>query len=106
MNNYIFDNKQADIKFVTPDTVGISLRLGFGIDKHFYAKLARVRAIKEKENEAMHWLEDNVTSNYKVSVYPIRKTNNYLVDVFVDGHNLNNQLLEKEFVTRHKGRKK
>jgi len=105
--NYIYSKNQIVIKRVVDgDTLDVVFDLGFKIFTQQRVRLARIdtpelrskdQQEREKAHKAKNYVEDKLKEykELKVVTYKTGKFGRFLVDVFIDGKNLNNELIEK-----------
>jgi len=101
MNNYIWSNDKVRFwDVISPDTLSIVFDLGFGILNKQIIRLARVQSNTHKQDEAIQFIAEKLyaAKEYKVVTYKQGKLGKYLCDVFIDGSNLNTELLQKGYV--------
>jgi len=116
--NYIYNTTQLIIKRVIDgDTIDIVFDLGFKVSTQQRVRLARIDAPelrskdpkeREKAQETKKYVENKLKQckELKVVTYKTGKFGRFLVDIFVDGKNLNNELVEKGLAKRYESKRR
>jgi len=116
--NYIYTKEQIIIKRVIDgDTLDLVFDLGFRVSSEQRVRLARIdtpelRSKDPKERvkaqTSKQYVEDQLKQckTFKIVTYKVGKYGRYLVDVFVDGKNLNNELVERGLAKKYVVRKR
>jgi len=103
----IFNKDHATITDVGPtvDMLKVSFDLGFNISTTVQVRLARVLAPRDpiKNREAIDYLMHKIkfAKEMKVVVYKAGRTNNYLIDLFINSNNLNTDLIKKGYAKNY-----
>jgi len=117
MPTYIYNKDQVTVKRVVDgDTLDLEFDLGFKISTRQRVRLARIdtpelrsRDKQERENaqQAQRYVESRLkqSKDIKVVTYKTGKFGRYLVDIFIDTKNLNNELVQKGFAKLYKRKK-
>jgi micrococcal nuclease len=113
MANYIWSGDHLkDIRVIDGDTIEVQFDLGFKIWTLQVLRFARINCAEKKDTipylKAKEFVEESLRTSKEIKIvtYYKGKFGRYLCDVFCDGVNLNNLLLEKGLANLYEQNKK
>lgn len=115
--NYIWTSTESEFtqyKVIDGDTLDVVFKLPFDIRANKRIRLARVDAPEMRTKNQEQKAKALACRNYvqvrldkakeiKIVTHKAGKFGRYLADIFVDGTNLNSELIEKGYATKYKG---
>ncbi len=112
MPNYIWPQDQIDtVRVIDGDTIGVTLDLGFKVSCYQVLRLARINCPERNQREAWEkaksFVEERIAScdEIKIVSYKRGRYGRYLCDIFINGVNLNNTLIEKGLAVAYEEKK-